>query len=235
METNSYFQQVKTQTSSSFVASFVSKVYIWMTLALFVTFGIGAALSFLPIFQPWLIFFANYFQIIILVELGVAIGFSLLLEKINSLTAGILFFTYSILNGIFFGILFTVFELSSVMFAFGLTAGLFAVLAVYGHFTKHDLTRYGQIAYAGLFGVILVSLVNIFLRMEGLAAIMNYVVVLIFIALIAYDAQKLKRYALSAEARPEMSVKLALYAAFSLYLDFINLFIRLLSIMGKRK
>ncbi len=217
------------------VATFVSRVYLWMTSALFVTFGIGAILSYVPSMQPWLQFLANYFEIIILIELGVALGFGLLINRINALVAGIFFYTYAILNGVFFGLFFTIFEVGSVVFAFGLTAGLFAILAIYGHFTKSDLTRYGQIAYAALFGVILVSVANFFLNIGGLSAILNYVVILIFLVLIAYNAQKLRHFAHEADSNPASATKLALYAAFSLYLDFINLFIRILSLFGRRK
>lgn len=140
---------------------------------------------------------------------------------------------YSVLTGMTFSIYFLAFTAASIASTFFITAGTFAVMSVYGYFTKSDLTKWGNLFLMALIGVIIASIVNIFLKSETVYWIATYAGVLIFIGLIAYDTQKIK--ALVYTEDNEHTQKLAICGALSLYLDFINLFIMLLRIFGQRK
>jgi hypothetical protein len=124
--------------------------------------------------------------------------------------------------------------MSSIGSVFFITAGTFAVMALYGYFTKSDLSSIGKICFMGLIGLIIATVVNIFLKSSGLELILSYVGVLIFVGLTAWDSQKIKELMLTAPDAGEGMQKLALLGALTLYLDFINLFIYLLRIFGRR-
>ena len=125
--------------------------------------------------------------------------------------------------------------MSSIANVFFITAGTFAVMAFIGYTTKTDLSSMGKILMMGLIGLIIATLVNLFLKSTGLALIVSYVGVLIFVGLTAYDTQKIKQMLMQAEDTGETAQKIALIGALSLYLDFINLFLYLLRIFGKRE
>lgn len=174
------------------------------------------------------------FYIWFLAEIGVVIGAQYAIRKRNITLAGVLYFAYAAMNGITFSVIFYVFQLESIESVLFITALLFGMMAAIGYVTKKDLSSVGSIGMMLLLGVILVSIVNmLILHSSGLDLFMDYVVVFIFVGLTAYDTQKMKRVAATA-SESEINV-LALYCGFELYLDFLNLFIRLLSIMGKRR
>ena len=131
--------------------------------------------------------------------------------------------------------IFLIYTMSSITSVFFITAGTFAAMAAFGYFTKTDLTSWGRILLMALIGIIIATLVNIFMKSEGLAMILNYLGVLVFVGLTAYDSQKIKEMMLQAPDASEGAQKLALLGALSLYLDFINLFIYLLRIFGSRR
>jgi uncharacterized protein len=217
------------------LSSFVSQVYAWMTGGLLVT----AAVAWVVSQQQDLATYIReneLFGLLIIVELIVVIALSAFINKMNAFLAGFLFLLYAVLNGVFFGaFVFALFEIQSVYAAFAATAGTFAVMTVYGLVTKSDLTKFGSIAIMGLFGLIIGSLVNVFLlQSDSLGMVLTYIGIFIFIILIAFDTQKLKTYAQVAEQEGN-ATHMAILGALSLYLDFINLFIRLLAIFGKRK
>ena len=146
-----------------------------------------------------------------------------------------MFVLYSVINGATLSFIFMVYTLSSITNVFFITAGTFAVMALIGYFTKTDLTSMGKILMMALIGIIIASIVNIFTKSEGLTVILNYLGVLVFVGLTAYDSQKIKKMLMMAPDAGETAQKLALLGALSLYLDFINLFIYLLRILGTRR
>ncbi|MDQ6985999.1 MAG: Bax inhibitor-1/YccA family protein [Candidatus Dojkabacteria bacterium] len=215
---------------------FISQVYAWMAGGLLITFlvvlGLGNMLSNNADLANTI---ATVLPILFFLELGLVIAISAGAEKFSVGVSALLFGLYSISNGIFFGAVFSVYTAESLTLTFGATFLTFGVMALYGYITKQDLTKYGSIAIMGLFGVIIASIINLFLKSEGLYWVTTYIGIAVFIALIAYDTQKLKNIAEEAESRNIDVSKLAIRGALSLYLDFINLFILLLRIFGKRK
>lgn len=222
------------QTSTKVAANtLVRSVYIWMCTALLLT---GATAS-LVAGSPRLleIVFSNsiFFWGLLIAQFGLVWAISAKVTSFSLPTLSGLFMLYSVLTGITFSIYFLAFTAESIASTFFITAGTFAVMSLYGFLTKTDLTKLGNLCLMALFGLIIASVVNIFLKSETMYWIVSYVGVLIFIGLIAYDTQKIKALAYTQEN--EHTQKLAICGALALYLDFINLFIMLLRIFGQRK
>jgi FtsH-binding integral membrane protein len=172
---------------------------------------------------------------LVIAELGLVIGLSAAINKLSLTTATLMFVLYSLINGATMSFIFLAYTASSVTNVFLITAGTFAAMAAFGYFTKTDLTSLGKILMMALIGVIIATIVNIFTKSEGLTVILNYVGVLVFVGLTAYDSQKIKQMLQTALDASESSQKIALLGALSLYLDFINLFLYLLRILGSRR
>ena len=212
------------------------KVYVWMTFALIIT-GVcayGVANS------PGIItaIYSNKAVLwgLIIAELALVIGISAAINKLSLTTATMLFVLYSAINGVMLSSIFLIYTTSSIASVFFITAGTFAVMAFIGYTTKTDLTSMGKILLMALIGLIIASLVNVFfVKSTGFDLILSYAGVLIFVGLTAYDSQKIKQMLLMAPDAGEGAQKLALLGALSLYLDFINLFIYLLRIFGRRE
>lgn len=215
--------------------SFFTKVFLWMFLGLIITFGTALFLSTVAIELFVQVLIAPYvFLGIILLQLALVFIITLLFNKLSTPILGFLFLLYSFFTGITFAAIFLVFELESIIFIFGLTAFLFALLAIIGYTTKADLSKLGVILFVALIGIILSSIINIFLQNSFFDMIISAVAVIIFLGLIAYDIQKLKNICDSG-INDESKNKIAIRGALSLYLDFINLFINLLKLFGKRR
>lgn len=168
--------------------------------------------------------------ILMLVEVGVVLFMTMRLNKISSATATVLFYVFSIINGITLSVIFLVFSPDSIVKTFLITSATFGAMSVYGFMTNKDLTRFGSFLFMALIGLIICSLVNLFMHSDSLGWIISGAGVLIFLGLTAWDTQKIKQMAMVA---PSDSVgKLATIGALSLYLDFINLFIYLLRFFG---
>jgi FtsH-binding integral membrane protein len=146
-----------------------------------------------------------------------------------------MFIAYSVINGATLSILLLVYTMESIGMVFFITAATFGVMALIGYTTKTDLSKMGNILFMALIGLIIASVVNMFMHSSGLQLIISYVGVLIFVGLTAYDTQKIKQMLYDQESADEGAQKLALLGALSLYLDFVNLFIYLLRILGNRK
>ncbi|MEX0844712.1 MAG: Bax inhibitor-1/YccA family protein [Balneolaceae bacterium] len=215
--------------------SFINKVYGWMALALaitgFVALRTASSETMLNLIAGNQIIFFG----IILAELGLVIWLSSSINNMNASKAIGLFLLYSALNGLTFSILFLVYTAGSIASTFFITAGTFGVMSVYGYFTKTDLTSIGNIAFMGLIGIIIASVVNIFWHNETLYWGITYIGVLVFVGLTAYDTQKIKKMSLELDIESEEGSKGAIMGALALYLDFINLFIMMLRIFGNRK
>ena len=213
----------------------IRKVYLWMAMALVIT-GLSA---YFVATSPALVnaIFGNQiiFWVLILGELGLVIGLSAAINWLSLATATLMFVLYSVVNGVTLASIFFVYTMSSIASVFFITAGTFAVMAAYGYFTNKDLTSWGRILFMALIGIIIASVVNIFVGSSGLNLIVSYLGVLIFVGLTAYDSQKIKEMLLTAPDAGEGMQKLALLGALSLYLDFINLLLYLLRIFGSKR
>ncbi len=222
-------EQIKTHQST-----FITKVYAWMSIALILTGLVAYWASTTPsvieaIFSNTLVFYGMLIGELLLVGYLVTV-----INKISYQTAQLVFLIYSILNGLTLSMVFLVYTSETIYSTFFVTAGTFGVMSLYGYYTKKDLTRIGNLAFMALIGIIIASIVNIFLQSPMLYWITTYVGVLIFVGLIAYDTQKLKNLSLSVDIDSEAGQKGALMGALTLYLDFINLFLLLLRVLGRR-
>lgn len=211
----------------------MNKVYSWMTLALVVT-----ALTAMYVAQSESILglvFGNSAMpwILMLAEVGVVMYLSARINRISFATALTLFGVYSVLNGVVLSIILLVYELTTIYAAFFATAGTFAAMSFIGYTTKKDLSGLGGILTMALIGLIIASLVNIFLHNNMLNSIITYAGVFIFVGLTAYDTQKIKQMLVYSNGVDQR--KIGLLGALSLYLDFINLFLYILRLLSSRR
>ncbi len=230
MEYNSSYNST---TSSSILSIVMRKVYMRMFLALVVTaftalYVASNATILTAIFSNQMIFWG-----LLIAELAVVFVISGMLNKLSTTTATLLFFLYAILNGVVFSSIFVVYELGSIAYTFFITAGVFGAMSVYGMVTKNDMTKFGSYCVMALIGLIIASLVNLFLKSSSLEWIISFVGVALFIGLTAWDTQKIKNAAYMVD--PSQTGKLATIGALSLYLDFINLFLYLLRFFGNNR
>jgi hypothetical protein len=214
----------------------ISKSFMWMAIGMLASAISGFAL----LTQPTLLemIFGNNFvyPAILIFDLLLVIYLSARVFKMSAGAAKSTFVGYSLLNGIVFASIFLVYKLGSVLTIFISTAIMFGLLATYGYYTKTDLTKIGKIAFFGLIGLIISSLINLFLQNSSASYIISGFGVIIFTVLTAYDMQKIKNIQHSMSISTEEDVeRIAIISALSLYLDFINLFISLLNIFGDRK
>ena len=172
---------------------------------------------------------------LIIAEFALVFGVSGAINRLSLTTATLMFVAYSVINGALLSFIFLAYTMSSITSVFFITAGTFAVMAIFGYTTKKDLTSIGRILFMALIGIIIATLVNMFVGSEGMSMIISYVGVLIFVGLTAYDSQKIKEMLLAHGVEGEQGQKLALLGALTLYLDFINLFIYLLRILGSKR
>ncbi len=222
--------------------AFITKVYMWMALALAIT-GLVATATFSNEAFMMQLLSGPFMLLLVLAQLGVVFVLSLAVNKLSSGVATGLFIAYAALTGVTFSTLFLVYTTESIATVFFITAGMFAVISVYGFITKTDLTKVGNIAIMALIGIIIASIVNIFLRSSALYWIVSIVGVVVFVALTAYDTQRIKRMANGfamqtvdgEEKLVEIKSKAAVLGALALYLDFINLFLMLLRLLGNRR
>lgn len=213
---------------------FFVKVYTWMTIALVLTGLTALYVASSPalinaIFSNTILFYGLIIGELLLV--GSLVGW---INRMSSQTAMAIFVGYSVLNGLTLSMIFIIYTAGSIASTFFVTAGTFGLMSLYGYLTKSDLTKIGNILVMALIGIVLASLVNIFLKSEMLYWIVTYVGVLVFVGLIAYDTQKIKKMSAYTIDGTEEQQKGAIVGALTLYLDFINLFLLLLRILGRR-
>ena len=194
---------------ASEVAQFMTRVYGWMSLALAVT--------------GFVAFYTASSEAILSIIFGSQLAFWGLVML------------YSVMNGLLFSSIFIVYTGASIALTFFITAGTFAAMSVYGYTTKADLSKIGSIAMMALIGILIASLVNFFLESETLYWIISYVGVAVFVALVAYDTQKIKDIAIHGFDGEASAKKMSILGALTLYLDFINLFLFLLRLFGSRR
>lgn len=217
------------------VPALIRKVYTWMAMALAITgitaYGVAISPNLINfVFGSKAIFFG-----LIIAELAMVILLSARLHKLSLTTATLMFITFSVLNGVTLSSIFLIYTASSIATTFFICAGTFAAMSAYGAFTKTDLSSIGKLLFMALIGLIIATVVNLFVHSTGLDLIISYAGVLIFVGLTAWDTQKIKLMLADADYMDEGAQKIALIGALSLYLDFINLFIYLLRIFGARR
>ena len=211
------------------------KVFVWMTLALAITgltaYGVATSPAILSlIFSSKVTFFG-----LIIAEFALVFAISGAINRLSLSTATMLFILYSVINGATLSSIFFAFSVATIGKVFFITAGTFGAMALVGYTTKTDLTSMGKLLFMALLGIIIASVVNMFVASSGLDLILSYVGVLVFVGLTAYDTQKIKQMCQAAPDASESTQKLALIGALSLYLDFINLFLYLLRIFGNNR
>ena len=205
-----------------------SKVFLWMFIGLAITFGVGYYVS----LNANMLYnvFKTYYWFLIIAELVVVIFLSVRIRKMKPMTAKILFCAYSFLTGLTFSSIFVVYQITSIVYVFGITSLIFLIFALIGYFTKMDLTKIGTYLFMILLGVIICSIINMFVGSSSFDLVITIICLIVFIAYIAYDIQIIKR---NLYLIPEED-NLAIYGALQLYLDFINIFLRLLQLFGRR-
>ncbi len=233
---NNFYNQVEERAQSSALSfpALMSKVYLWMTLALVVT-GMTA---YYVASSPAILYALGSNQIVFwglfIGELVLVFVLSSRIMSLSFVTASLMFVIYSIMNGVFFSFILLAYTEQSIATTFLITAGTFGAMSLFGFVTKRDLSAMGRILFMLLIGLIIATVVNIFMKAEGLALILNYAGVVIFVGLTAYDTQSIKQM-LQEHGDKEGAEKIALLGSLSLYLDFINLFIYLLRFFGESR
>jgi uncharacterized protein len=217
------------------INAFLRNVYGWMAAALAVTGFVALAVTRMPGLQRAILGNPVIFFGLIIGEVVLVMILAARVQRMSASTATAVFVGYSVLNGLTLSMVFLAYTSASVAQAFFVTAGVFGVMTIYGFVTKTDLSRLGNILGMALIGFIIASVVNIFLRSEGLYWIITYAGVLLFTGLVAYDTQKIKQMALSGAGDDESGQKLAIIGALKLYLDFVNLFLLLLRVLGRQR
>lgn len=224
---------VMDERKEAIVGELMRNVYVWMTGGLALT----GVIAWVTANSPEMLKLVNnqaIMWILAFAELFLVIALSAFIEKMRFLTAGIMYTIYCAMNGLTLSFIFLVYELGSIANIFFVTAGSFAGLAFIGTVIKKDLSKMGTFLIIALFGLVIASIVGLILgRPESIW--MSVIGVIIFAGLTVYDAQKIRELMLSREEVDEGSMKLALLGALSLYLDFINLLLRLLSLFAKKK
>ena len=228
-------ESISIDRSISATNTFLQKVYLWMMVGLAMTalasaFMLSSQTAQQLIFGNKIVFYGLIFA-----ELGMVIAISAAINRMSSATATLLFVLYSALNGVTFAAIFMIYTRSSIASTFLVTAGTFGAMSLYGYVTKKDLTGFGSFLFMGLIGIVIASVVNIFLQSEMIYWVTTYIGVFVFVGLTAYDTQKIKKIGEAGFANGEDQQKAAILGALRLYLDFINLFLMLLRIMGGRR
>lgn len=209
------------------------KVYTWMTLALVITGFTAWGVANSPALYTAILSNSVIMWGMIIAEFVLVIAISGAINRMSMTTATLMFILYSVLNGATFSSIFLVFNMTTIARVFFISAGTFGVTAFYGYTTKKDLSTMGRILFMGLLGIIIATIVNMFLKSTGFDYILSYIGVAIFCGLTAWDSQQIKQALSTQYDVSESAQKVALLGALTLYLDFINLFLYLLRIFGR--
>lgn len=224
----------ESRVDSTTLVTFFNTVYAWMASGLAMT----AVVAWWVSTQPQVmrrIFTGPALLILFLVEIGLVITISAAINKISAGVATALFMLYAAINGLTLSVIFLIYTQASLVSTFAVCAATFAVMSIYGMVTKTDLSRLGAILFMALIGLVIATVVSMFWANSTFYWIITYAGVLIFVGLTAYDTQKLKMIASATSGDPRMAARLAINGALRLYLDFINLFLFMLRIMGQRR
>ena len=231
-QSNGFAVNEKERGISGVFSALMRKVYTWMTLALLITGVTAYGVASSPTLLMTLMTSRGLLFGLIIAELALVFISTGALQRLSLTTATLLFIVYSVLNGAMLSSVFVVYTMTSIAKVFFITAGTFGARAFYGYTTKKDLTSLGKILFMALIGLIIATVVNMFLKSSGFDYILSYAGVAIFVGLTAWDSQKIKQMLQTQYDMSEGAQKLALIGALTLYLDFINLFLYLLRIFG---
>lgn len=219
--------------TSSRIQTYMSQVYGWMAVGLLLTAFVA---WFASTSYEFLILLSRVMWVLLIAEIGLVFVISGMINRLSGAAATTLFMLYSVINGCTFSIYFIYYTSSSIASVFFITAGMFSALAFYGYTTKRDLSGFGSFLFMGLIGIVIASLVNLFLQSEPLMWAVTYIGVFVFAGLTAYDTQKLKQLGVNLSQNDQnMFRRYVILGALTLYLDFINLFIMLLRIFADRR
>lgn len=214
---------------------FFRRVYGWMFLGLTVSGVTAYWIAGNPTLYEFILLNKIIFYTLLFVEVSLVFSLIWLIKKMSSQMSILLFFIYCFLTGLTLSVIFLAYTIESIGQVFFISAGMFGIMSIYGYFTKTDLTEIGQVLIMGLFGVVSASLVNLFMQNSQLDYVIAFIGVIVFTGLAAYDTQKIrKNNIIGNEGTPE-DTKESIRGALTLYLDFINLFLKLLKLFGKRK
>ena len=215
--------------------AFLSRVYAWMCGALLITAIVSVYVAMNGSLIHMVMDTRAVFIGLLVAEFGLVVLLSALIGRMPYVLAMAVFVLYAALNGMTLSVIFMAYTASSVGTAFFVTAGTFGAMSLYGYVTKRDLTTVGSLCFMALIGLILASVVNLFLGNETVYWITTYAGILIFVGLTAYDTQKIKQMNVAGMEDSEFARKAAILGALTLYLDFINLFLMILRIFGRRR
>ncbi len=210
------------------VGQFFNMVYAWMCVGLATTAAVAYGVFH---FAPGLMNM-GVFLVAFVAQMALVFVINGALNRISAAAATALFVLYSALMGVTLSVIFAIYAHATLAVCFVETAGLFGAMSVYGFVTKRDLTRIGSLLFMALIGAILASLLNLLVRSSALEWVLSYVIVFIFVGLTAFDTQRLKAIALQTRDNPAQASRLAISGSLILYLDFVNIFVFLLQIMG---
>lgn len=208
----------------------LGKTFLWMFLGLIVSAGVAWFTYVSGTFER--MFTSNSFYVLLLVEIVIVLVFNFLFKNMPPIAVGILYFLYAIINGLTLAVIFYVFELNSIIYLFLLSALVFAILAYIGFNTNQDLTSWMPYITVFLIMAIVLSIINIFIQNNTFDLVVDWVVLAVFCFVTIYDLNKMRNLQYDNNINPE---SISIYCAMQLYLDFINIFLRILSIFGKRR
>ena len=221
-------------TPSTTLAQHTTKTFLWMFIGLLVTAAVAFAMAITGTMLTLLVKVPFLSIVLMIAQIGVAIAFGARLMKMKPATAIILYLTYAVLLGITFSSLMYVYDLGAIFLSFGLTALYFGCLAIIGYTTKIDLTKLGTILGIGLVIFVIAEIILMILGVDITTKVFTAIGMLLFTGLTAYDVQKMKKLYLSSVHDANLLKKLSIYSAFDLYLDFINIFLYILRLVGSR-
>lgn len=214
---------------------FFRKVYGWMFLGLIIS-GITAYwIASDPSLYKIILLNGFIFHSLLIGELALVFGLVWLMKKISVQLAIFMFLLYSFMTGLTLSVIFLAFTIESIGQIFFISAGMFGVMSIYGYFTKRDLTHIGQVLIMGLIGIVFIGLANFFIKNSQLDYVLSFIGVIVFTGLTAYDTQKIRKFNIIGNEGTAEDTKESIMGALRLYLDFINLFLSLLKLFGKRK
>lgn len=217
------------EATSATVVRFFNAVYAWMSAGLAVTALVAWWVSRSP---EWMRSVSSFWFVLFIIEIVLVAGISAGIQRIGAAVGTALFLLFAAVNGLILSGIFLRYAQGTIASAFVITGGTFGAMSLYGMITKRDLTSVGRIATMALIGLIIASIVSIFWHNSMLAVAINYIGVLVFVALTAYDTQKLRMMALQIGDDAAMAARMSVIGSLVLYLDFLNLFLFILRIMG---
>lgn len=234
---NNYDRGTGALSGASFFSGVMTRVYGWMTVALLIT--AGAAFFTANSAAMLQVIYGNSAVLIglIIAELGLVMGLSWGINKLSPAMAALMFVLYSLVNGVTLSSIFFAYEIGTISSAFAATALTFGGMSLVGYTTKKDLTGFGGLLFMCLIGIVIATLVNMFWQNSVMDSIITYIGLFVFVGLTAYDTQRIKTMSVAAEYSGDASAasKVAIMGALALYLDFINLFLYLLKLLGRSR